>query len=422
MSLRPSNLFFAALFEGTEITTTLPGSKELFAFSAEHEVIRAHLEQSPEAEVAFSACGTPGYVVLNKKKVAVADLSELYGDKTYAISHQELLNILESQRIYTSSLLPLQFYADLKKAMKADEIITLPGKDLAPVLLKEMRNDAKHPEIGKFLAEVEENPQNYGFSNPEHLEMLMGLTLYQIGAMVVKTEDFHIFMDGHGKIIERQTGEKDAIRLINACGIRGIAASPREHNKQIMTETFHTAFVGAENGIVICPAVGIGVWRGNPDLYWRALLDGYLSSPDTFDAVYVNPGHQKTSHGKYAGVSGEEFQLILNDYIARAQTDQEDESLAKLLKIHNLFDSKKDVVQLAHNLKKAFPDTTVSLLNASDPDVTLGYHVGEYVNNMPHTYTTEENYTAMGTNGLCFEGITGVHEDPSRLFHVNSTT
>jgi hypothetical protein len=57
-----------------------------------------------------------------------------------------------------------------------------------------------------------------------------------------------------------------------------------------------------------------------------------------------------------------------------------------------------------------YPDRVVSLLNASDPDVTLGFHVGEYVNNFPHCSTTEENYTAIGTNGLCFEDISGVHE------------
>ncbi len=53
--------------------------------------------------------------------------------------------------------------------------------------------------------------------------------------------------------------------------------------------------------------------------------------------------------------------------------------------------------------------------NASDPDVTLGNHVGEYVNNLDHPPTTEENYTALGTNGLCFEYLSSVRSDPNRV-------
>ena len=75
------------------------------------------------------------------------------------------------------------------------------------------------------------------------------------------------------------------------------------------------------------------------------------------------------------------------------------------------------MLQLAHNLKQVNPNTIVSVVNASDPDVTLGNHVGEYTNNQPHpAATTEENYTAIGTNGLCFGVITGVDDDPNRCF------
>jgi len=85
-----------------------------------------------------------------------------------------------------------------------------------------------------------------------------------------------------------------------------------------------------------------------------------------------------------------------------------------------LFKDNSDLLQLSYNLKIQFPDETVSIFNASDPDVTLGYHVGEYTNNFPHTSTTEENYTAMGTNGLCFEHITQVHEDNNRIFSLRN--
>ena len=87
-------------------------------------------------------------------------------------------------------------------------------------------------------------------------------------------------------------------------------------------------------------------------------------------------------------------------------------------RVMNLYSHNKDVLHLARMLKKAYPEKVVSIFNASDPDVTLGYHVGEYVNNCPHTMTTEENYTAICTNGLCFEGITRVHRDPGRTFQV----
>jgi hypothetical protein len=61
----------------------------------------------------------------------------------------------------------------------------------------------------------------------------------------------------------------------------------------------------------------------------------------------------------------------------------------------------------------------VSIFNASDPDVTLGNHVTEYMNNRPHgAPTTEEHYSMMGTNGLCFESITDVHRHPERIIQA----
>jgi len=33
-------------------------------------------------------------------------------------------------------------------------------------------------------------------------------------------------------------------------------------------------------------------------------------------------------------------------------------------------------------------------------------------------FSVEENYSAIGTNVLCFETHTGVHNDPSRLIDV----
>jgi hypothetical protein len=160
----------------------------------------------------------------------------------------------------------------------------------------------------------------------------------------------------------------------------------------------------------------MGVWGGDPDLYWRAFLAAVIRGGAPFERIFVNPGHQTTrTGGPFNGYSGEEFQIILDETIRRCEASGDHLAVANLRKIVNLFDRKTDVVHLSSQLKAAYPDRIVSLFNASDPDVTLGNHVGEYVNRLGGAPTTEENYTALGTNGLCFEGITGVHADPLRV-------
>lgn len=407
-TVRPANLFFNSLFKDTAIETTLPG-EGLFAFNAPGEVIRDIINlKKPEEIVEFSARGISGAVVVDDNGYAVDDLAEVYGDKVFQMTYNEIRDLLNSQKIYTSKLLPLKFYSGLKEALKQTESCPiLPGSDKKPVTLLEIIDGP----IKEFMDQVDKNPLSYGFKTKGLYERTKKLTLYEIGSMVVKTEDYYLFTDDAGKIFPRVPGTKDAFRLINACGIRGLQASktPDEVKQSIMKETFKTALAAAENGIVIFPAVGMGVWRGSPELYWTAFLDAVVESPQQFDRIFVNPGHQKTVEGKHKGSQGEEFQTYLNKY------DHEN-----IKKITNLFDQKTDLLQLAHHLKQACNDKTVSLFNASDPDVTLGWHVGEYTNNMPHAApTTEEHFIAMGTNGLCFEDITGVHKDPSRLIHVS---
>lgn len=414
VSIRPSNLFFSALFKDTDITTTMPGSGKLFAFNAPYEKIRNYIKQKAEdstAVVEFSAAGISGHGIVGHRTREIADLGSLYGTNTYKISFEEIQNILDSQKIYTSSLLPLPFYKGLKEAMLKDNIVILPGNDSNPAVLKELFGNTA---IGEFLHSVKSDPKTFGFSSIKAFEELCEMTLYQIGSMVVKSEDYRIFMDGQGKILAREPGNNDAIRLINSCGIRGLHSSktPAEFNKKIMTENFKTDLIAAESGVAIFPAVGMGIWGGDPDLYWRAFLDAVISQ-ENVDVICVNPGHQMTKSGKYAGCRGEEFQTILDEYKACYANDPKVRN--RLEKILNLHESQKDIVQLAHQLKLAYSEKIISLFNASDPDVSLGYHVGEYVNNWPHTITTEENYTAMGSNGLCFEGITGVHSFPHRL-------
>lgn len=413
-TVRPANLFFNQLFQGTEFAETPPGSPALFAFNAPHDKIRTYCKlKAPEEIVSFSAQGIPGYLMAGGHLYLIYDLSYVYGKNTYRMSYKEIQETLDSQKIFVSPLLPLSFYKALKKAMAEEGIVILPGEDSKPVLLKEMKG-----KIGELLSQAEKNPSAFGFPSKTQFRDLMQMTLYQIGSLVVKSEDYRVFVDGDGKIIERTPGQKDAVRLINACGIRGLNSkkTPQRYSQVAAEQMFKTALKAADQGIAIFPAVGMGVWKGNPDLYWRAFLNAVVASNNQLESILVQPGHQKTRKGTYKGFQGEEFASILKEYKIQFQKDPQ--ILAKLNRISNLFKANKDIVQLAHNLKKAFPDKTISLLNASDPDVTLGYHVGEYVNNIPHTTTTEENYTAMGTNGLCFEGITGVHENPSRIIQV----
>lgn len=417
VNIRPSNLFLSALFKGTDITTTMPGSGKLFAFNAPFEKIRDHIKQNAEADavIEFSAKGVSGAGIVDDRTIKIPDLASIYGTNTYKISFKEVQNILDSQKIYTSSLLPLPFYKGLKEAMSLDGIVILPGHDSHPVVLKELQGKKG---IGQFLDIVKADPKQFGFSGVEQFEQLCEMTLYQIGSMVVKTEDYRIFMDGQGKILARELFANDTIRLINSCGIRGLHSpkTPAQYNKMIMTENFKTDLIAAERGIAIFPAVGMGVWGGDPDLYWRAFLDAVVSQESDVEVICVNPGHQMTRNGKYQGCRGEEFQTILDEY--KVLFANNPDVLSRLNKIFNLHESQKDIVQLAHQLKLAYPEKIISLFNASDPDVSLGFHVGEYVNHWPHTITTEENYTAMGTNGLCFEGITDVHSFPDRLIQL----
>lgn len=406
--------------------TTNPGSGELFRFLEPHDKIRKYINEraqnAPKEAISFTAKGKKGFVqkANSGPKIDVNDLGEIYGNNVYQISNQEVQEMVNSQKVYLSSLLPAKFYRDFKQALKEDKIIELPGNDATPMLLKELKGSTTHLKSAEFLKKVAAAPLDFGFKQAEYFKTLEELSLYQLGSMVVKREDYRVFVDGNGKIMSRAAEQNDAIRLINACGVRGIHSSktPAKYNKAIMTENFKASLAAGEKGILVFPAVGMGVWRGDPNLYWRAFLDAVAVSAGNFEAILVNPGHQATTKGIYTGHNGSEFESILNEHLLIAERNAKNDkgqALENLKKVQNLFGSKQDLVQLAHNLKKNFPEKMISLFNASDPDVTLGYHVGEYVNNLPHTLTTEENYTAMGTNGLCFEGITGIHEDTSRV-------
>jgi O-acetyl-ADP-ribose deacetylase (regulator of RNase III) len=427
--LRPANLLFAEIFKDWG-ATNLPGTRanngkvELFKFKWTFEEVVKFINEKNPVEVFEISTANINSMIYHEKVFHEVPLKEYYGTNKYKMSYGEIQQTLKSQRIYTSPSLPLKFYQGLKQAMIKDEIVTLPGIDSQPVKLEEFDKFVDFENTHSFLNSVKENHQVYGFASANQVKELFKYTIYEIGAMVVKTEDYRILIDGDGRIFKRNANQNDAFRLINACGIRGFhcTKTDKEKLKSVIAETFVTALIAAQGGFVVFPAVGMGIWGGDPAVYWPAFLEAVIKVGNNynFDAIIVNPNHQKTKKGPYLGFAGNEFQLIFNQFNEEASKKGDTHTLKCLAKIINLEKSKQCVVQLAHQLKQKFPDKQISLFNASDPDVTLGNHVGEYVNNCPHNTTTEENYTAMGTNGLCFEGITKIHEDPSRLFHVNN--
>ena len=411
--IRPANLLYEAILGPN--CTTMPGSLQLFSFNIPPDQIQRHLQGEGVVEV--NARGRRSEFVQERGK---DDLTNLYGNATFSISKEELRSTLDSQRIYCAPILPLRFYKELKAAMARDAIVILPN-----VKVNQLVGQAHN-----IIEQAIWNPERYGFQDVLHLDQILSLTMYQLGSLVVKTEDFRVLIDENGKLRERIPGEQDALRLVNACGIRNIATTLQaplpnpnalpvtDHisNGDILIQMYQTALQSAGTGYLVMPAVGMGVWGGDPAVYWPAFFSAVAEMNVPLEKIFVNPGHQ-VAHG----TNGSEFAQYLNHSMAKYADNPR--ALANLQKVVNLFEKKTDIVHFAQNLKRAYPDKVISLFNASDPDVTLGYHVGEYVNNIGHCSTTEENYTALGTNGLCFENITGIHQfevdhEPRRFIQV----
>lgn len=425
IGMRPANLFYKALFDGKD-PTTQPGQPKLFQFPKPLSKIHQLIFQKPDSQVIqVKAIGEKKVDFYQRNDFGILPcgsekLESFLGTNTYKLSIKEIKEMLNSQRIYISPLIPKEFYLEVKKAMDLDNTVILPGTDNKPVIMHEIlsSNDASH--LHTILKKVQNDPKKYGFINNGVMlsfDQVLSLTLYQVGSMIVKTEDYRCFLGEGYRIAKREVGDKDAIRLISASGIRGFFATSSIPNNdkhqidhKIMKHTFKMALqsLGKEAYFVV-PAVGMGVWRGDPDIYWRAFLDAVIEGGNNLENILINPRHQKTRFGKYEGYTGEEFGIILAEYINTYPSNH------NLKKIINLFDHKTDLLLLAKNLKEAFPEKTIGLVNASDPDVTWGNHVGEYVLHICHASTTEENFAAAGTSGLGFEGISRVREHPDRI-------
>lgn len=426
MYQRPSNLFLDAIKQAgkTVPKVTMPGYSGLFAFVNPQEVRNHIFNTSGTNVIEFSAKDLRGQVYRTRvhgpvktSYTEMVPLQDAYGSNTYRISYRELQDTLNSQRIYCSPMLPLEFYHKLKASLIQDKHIVLPGKDNNPVLMK----DLSSPACRTLIASAQKNPTAYGFTDAASFNKLLNMTIYQVGAMVVKTEDFRIFTDGNGQILERQPGEQDAICLINACGIRGFRPTDAKLNSEIMRHTFATALHAAGSGYTVFPAVGMGVWGGDPNVYWNSFLNAVAFGADNLEQIFINPGHQATPGGSCKGKTGNEFAEFLQTHIERYRDAGNTRAVRNLQKIVNLYEQKTDVLQLARNLKSTYPEKTVSIFNASDPDVTLGNHVTEYMNTVPHhAATTEEHYSMMGTNLLCFEEITGIHSKEGRILQAQT--
>jgi len=409
---RPANLFFKALLG--ENPTTQPGSKELFGFTKTLSEIRADIKWRTTWS---GEIGSPRDEVVTVKGEGVWGMNE------YKISLNEINEMRISQRIYVSPLIPKAFYTYLKNALNNDKLVLLPGQDHGALTVEQLMdsNDSKLYYLREFLKSAAKSPSYYGFGAEGMLTMdeIKKLTIYQLGAMIVKTEKYRTFVETGYKIRSREVGTKDDLLLINACGIRGFFKThnipgneKHEMDAKIMKNTFQSALrsVG-KDGHIVFPAVGMGVWGGDPNIYWRAFLDAIVDAgEDSVEQIYINPGHGPTKSGPFAGYKGEELAILLEEYSKKHPFLRS--------KVVNLFDKKTDLLLFADNLKKALPEKTVAIFNASDPDVTLGNHVGEYVNNMNHPPTTEEHFTALGTNGLSFEEITNVHGHSDRIIQM----
>ncbi|NGX52267.1 MAG: hypothetical protein KR126chlam5_00563 [Candidatus Anoxychlamydiales bacterium] len=420
LDVRPSNLFFEAL----KVPTTQPGTGELFAFVDSHEEVRKYIYSLPDSHVIqFNAKGKktkryePGpYGATFQKE---ENLSDYLGSNTFKISAKEIKDMLNDQKVHISPLIPKAFYLGLKKAFDESKLVILPGDEGDMWTMTDLLNKGPKP-VKDFLQNIKSNPKDLGFVKNDTMlsfEDVMDLTLYQVAALVIKTDKYYSYVDKGYKIRKREPNTKDDILLISACGIRGFATptnlkvkNNNDHtvDRKIMTHTYKTAFEAAKNGYAVFPAVGLGVWRGDPNVYWRAFFDALLQSKSSPEKIFVNPRHRNTPRGIYKNCDGTEFESILQEYKKKHSGNK------NLDCIVNLYDEKTDLLLLAQNLKLKFPEKVVALFNASDPDVTLGNHVGEYVNNICHADTTEENFTASGSN-FGFEKITGVRNDSSRI-------
>ncbi len=355
-------------------------------------------------------------------KKVIGDFSEkaVFGNESYNIAPDEVREIVNSACVYTSPQLPPKFYYEFKKLLDSYGIRILPTPIKAPSISDLFK---RKPEFKELFDQASTNPTAYGFSNVEEINKLKHLNLYQLGAMVVKTEKLKVLVDDKYKLKARKVGEDDSINLISACGIRpdGWDFKYDKTSKEIIKNMFKTVLIAANSqssptnpGLVLLPAIGSGVWAGSDDVagkmagtfYWGAFFEA-LEELETSRGLPNISNIAVNANGKSPRVA---------EVFAQKLSENAINGLCR--KVVNISRDQTDILLLADNYKKANPSHQVFLVNASDPDVTLGQHVGQYVNNLVHASTTEENYAACTTSLLCDEQITQIMQYPERIFGV----
>jgi hypothetical protein len=379
---RPANFFFADM--GLRVT---PPSRtpELFAITdidtSELKLLRKNTVSAKASAWDFTQFCVPYKNMFNKTGCNMVNVAErdVYGPGEFKLSCEEIMDIINDQNIYLCPSLSYDDYINLKVLLK--DYITI-------------YEDKNSPISGYKL--------NIGVQ----------LQPYDFGTMVVKKDNFWVFVDDDGHIMNRDPGSKDCLKLISACGIRSFARSFGDGSGfqkicNLMYDTFQTIFKACgKDSVLVMSAIGMGVWKGRGVCYWRSFLHAVMRAKIIPKAILINPAHQPHFHDdvfkdlQYTAPktpeNGEEFKEYLELFWDRIRNPN--------LKRIRIMD--KDIVSVARNLRSSLDQTIdVCILNASDPDVTLGNHVGEYVNNVPHTSTTEENFAAIGTSGLCWEWL-----------------
>ncbi len=324
---------------------------------------------------------------------------------SFEVSADEMTDLLAENHVYLAPPLTIEFYIGLKRAMAAknlrQEFPSCPGGDtIKPI--------GQIPTLQYFARIVKDNPAQFGLDSAAATLLLDTLTLYQVSSMVVKSHKALLLCDEGYQIRSREAGTKDAFHILSISGIRGFASTQRmangaTHNLQIMTSTFERALraVGPDNPIII-PAVGMGIWGGSPEVYWQALVDAINNlSPEQCPDIFVNPDHGPTrAPSTYSGRKGEEF---AGHFYTQIRSELQN-------KVRIV--PKKDTLFMAEAIKKAMPDKQVYVVNASDPNCTLGYLIGQYGNNLRDAHTTEEGYAMVTSlvltgwehvNGLLFD-------------------
>lgn len=351
--------------------------------------------------------------------------TQVYGDRVFEIHADEVRQIVESQRIFLSPLIPKKFFMEFEKALFEDSQTNrvypwIPRLGNSPISLNfdDLIGETNiyYAQLNALGKQVDQNPGEYGF-NPEQYEIFKGLSLYQIGSMVVRRQDAILLVNERYQLRERKAGDNDVFRMIDISGIRDFHSTHTDRSllREIMKNAFKTGLAAAEEGVIIFPAIGLGVWQGDPELYWGALLDAIIESPVIFKAIMINPAHQKLI--RFQNKAGEEFETMLGaKLVSEELTDEQKE---KLSKVKNLFKRQTDILLLAHELKRRFPNTQISIVNASDPDVVLGGITGEYAFHRNHPHTTEENFANVTTNALCFKQLTGAAENEAKVISVS---